>query len=203
MFWYRCVRGAERPRARIVVVVAALVSQALSFPASADPFDYSSQWYMSGRAEVRLGALASIWGPERGSVDINGEVILPKLKRGSSPWKDALIPRFKIGGMYNAAGKTNFAYGDMVWTLPVGPRFFWQPYIGLAVHDGQLNGPDPGLASLGCRVLGHGGVNVGYWLDEHWSIMVSFDHASNGKSISNCPTNQSLNLVGARIGYGF
>jgi hypothetical protein len=105
--------------------------------------------------------------------------------------------------MYNAAGKTNFGYADVMWTVPVGARVFWQPYIGVVVHDGQLNGPDPGLASLGCRVLGHAGMNLGYRFDEHWSIMVTYDHASNGKSLSHCPTNQSLNLFGGRIGHAF
>jgi hypothetical protein len=203
MFSYRCVRGAESPRARIVVVVAAVSCQALSVPVCADPFDYSSKWYASGRAEVRFGALASIWGPERGSVDVNAEIVLPKWTTGASPAIEKLMPRLKLGGMYNAAGKTNFVYADAMWTIPVGARVFLEPYIGIAVHDGQLNGPDPGLASLGCRVLGHAGVNLGYRLDAHWSIMVSYDHASNGKSISRCPTNQSLNLFGARVGYAF
>jgi hypothetical protein len=189
-------------RAQIFALLAALACLAVPAQAADLPAD-ASGWYVPGRAEVRVGALASVWGPERGSVDVNGEIVLPKGSRGLSPVIDMLTPRFKFGGMYNAAGKTNFGYADVMWTFPVGPRVFLEPYLGVVVHDGQLNGPDPGLASLGCRALGHAGINLGYRLDEHWSVMVSYDHASNGKSISKCPTNQSLNLVGGRIGYAF
>jgi hypothetical protein len=55
------------------------------------------------------GGLATIWGPEKGTADINGELVFPKIY--SLPgWQDVLIPRFHVGGMGNVDGRTSYAY---------------------------------------------------------------------------------------------
>jgi len=65
---------------------------------------------------------------------------------------------------------------------------------------------------LGCPLLFHAGVSVGVPITEHWSVLGSFEHLSNGKSLFglDCGTNQSatgsnqgLNNYGLSVGYAF
>ena len=74
--------------------------------------------------------------------------------------------------------------------------------VGGLVHNGQLTGSDPRLARLGCRALYALGLNLGYRLGVLSSLMLSFDHGSNGRHyLSECPVNQGLNLLGIRFAY--
>ncbi len=58
----------------------------------------------------------------------------------------------------------------------------WEIFFGGAVHDGSINGTSD-LNALGSRVLFNVGGSVGYRFDAHWSVMATFDHMSNGKSV--------------------
>jgi hypothetical protein len=45
---------------------------------------------------------------------------------------------------------------------------------------------------------------LGYRFDQHWSIIATFEHGSNGEPIlSNCPQNRGLNVAGVALGYAF
>jgi lipid A 3-O-deacylase len=158
--------------------------------------------YDPGRYEIRGGFLASTWGPEGGTPDINGELVFPKFGRLSG-WQDILIPRLQIGGMDNLVGRTSYAYAGALWTVNY-ERFFAEIFGGAAVHNGPLLNADLSLPSYGCRELYHVGANLGYRFDQNWSAMLTFDHASNGRpTLSNCPANTGLSLLGVRVGYSF
>lgn len=164
------------------------------------------------RLDLRFGVFAhGIGGREQGTVDINGEVVTPRLAPGVTGWWSYFIPRVHFGASGNLSGRTSFAYTGVIWTFPVFSRFFIEPYVGPAVHNGSLY-PTRTLAGLGCPVLFHAGANAGYRFDEHWSVMLTFEHLSNGKSLFgiNCGTNQGpngsnqgLNNYGVRVGYAF
>ena len=167
------------------------------------PAFWQSMLYDPPKWEVRGGFFDSVHGPEEGSVDINGEVILPKYFTVPGI-ADLFIPRLHFGGMGNLDHKTSYIYAGFIWTANFGPRLFSDIFFGGAVHNGQLNGPNPDLASLGCRELYHAGANFGYRIDQNWQAMITFDHLSDGKpTLSDCPTNQSINLLGLRVGYTF
>jgi hypothetical protein len=158
--------------------------------------------YDSSRFELRGGGLASTWGPEKGSVDINGELVFPKVY--SLPgWQDILIPRFHVGGMGNIDGRTSYGYAGGLWTWNYD-RFFTEFFLGAAVHNGPLRAANRNQPNLGCRELYHIGANVGYRFDQHWSAMITFDHASDGEpTLSHCGANTGISVLGLRLGYAF
>jgi lipid A 3-O-deacylase len=173
-------------------------------PMAIDPAD---------RFELRFGAFAhGVGSVEEGTVDINGEAVTPRLHFGTvaGPWA-YLIPRLHAGVNWNTSDRTSFAYTGFLWTLPVWDRLFVEAFVGPAVHNGSLT-VTPQLAGLGCDVLFHAGASVGYRLSDNWSIIGTFSHLSNGKTLFgiDCGTNQAavgsnqgLNNYGVRVGYAF
>jgi lipid A 3-O-deacylase len=158
--------------------------------------------YDPTKFEVRGGFLAESWGPDSGNVDVNGELVFPKLFTVPG-WEDMLIPRLHVGGFGSLEGKTSYGYAGALWTVNYD-RYFAEAFLGGAVHNGPLISSRADEPSYGCRYLYHVGANVGYRFDEHWSAMVTFDHASDGRpTLSNCPKNTGLSLVGVRLGYAF
>jgi hypothetical protein len=178
------------------------LASGIAASARADELDLRSVWADLTKPEIRVGASTSFHGPEVGRPAVTGAFILPKPNFGLGRW-DPAAPRIQISGVVNVKGGTSYAATDFIWTLNLDKRWFFEPYIGVAVHNGQLDGPDWTKASLGCRALIHAGFNVGYRIDKHWSIIGVFDHVSNAQSLSGCVQNQGLNLAGGQIGYAF
>lgn len=165
----------------------------------------------ANRFEARFGAFAhGVGSAEHNTVDLNGEFLTPRLFAPEGPWA-FLVPRLGAGGLLNLNGRTNVAYAAAVWTIPVFDRYFVEAFVGPAVHDGSLTATAT-RAGLGCDVLFNAGVSVGYRFNQNWSVMGTFDHLSNGKSLFgiDCGTNraatgsnQGLNNYGVRLGYSF
>jgi len=163
------------------------------------------------RFELRFGAYAhGVGGREQGSADVNGEFVTPRLPLGVSGWASYLVPRIQVGGQANLSGRTSFAYTGALWTWPVWGGISLEAFVGPAVHNGSLV-PGPKEGGLGCPVLYHAGASVSYQITDHWSVIATFSHLSNGREIFNtdCSTNQvrggnqGLNNYGLRIGYAF
>jgi lipid A 3-O-deacylase len=139
--------------------------------------------------------------PERGTSDLNLELVLPKWWR-AAPARDWLLPRLNAGTTVNLDGRTSFLYGGGLWTYDYTARGFVELSVGGMVHNGQLTGSDPRLARLGCRALYALGLNLGYRLGFLSNLMLSFEHGSNGhRYLSGCPVNQGLDLLGIRFAY--
>jgi len=154
--------------------------------------------------EVRLGAfMHGVGNVEKGTYDVNGELVLPKLLAPVGPWS-YLVPRIHAGVNANTAGRTSAVYAGLLWTVPVFDRFFVEGFLDAAYHNGSLTG-NLTQSAMGCDPLFHVGGSAGYRFDAHWSVMATFDHLSNGSGIglTNCGRNQGLNNYGLRIGYQF
>jgi opacity protein-like surface antigen len=186
----------------------ATAADLVASPAFIDPAD---------RFEARVGAFAHGAGSvESGTADINGELVSPRIPLGiASPW-NLLVPRLHVGGNANLDNRTSFVYTGLLWTWPVFDRFFVEAFVGPAFHNGELimspTQTTATKAGLGCPVLIHAGANIGYRFNEHWSVMATFSHLSNGKTAFgiDCGSNQAasgsnqgLNNYGARIAYTF
>jgi hypothetical protein len=161
--------------------------------------------------EARLGPYAAgIGSAEQGTFDINGSILTPRLNLGLPGYWAYALPRLRVGGAVNVDGRTSFAYADIAFTLPITNWFFFEPFIGGAIHNGSLT-PTPTLAGLGCPYLFHAGFTGGFPITEHWSVLGTFEHLSNGRGIFgvNCGTNQvqggnqGLNNYGISVGYAF
>jgi Lipid A 3-O-deacylase (PagL) len=162
--------------------------------------------------EARFGLFYhGVGSNEHNTFDLNGSVLSPRLDLGVTGYWAYFLPRFQLGGAANLSGRTSFAYADAAFTLPITQWLFFEPFVGGAVHDGSLT-PTPTLAGLGCPLLFHAGVSLGVPINQHWSVIGTFEHLSNGKSLFgvDCGTNQSatgsnqgLNNYGLSVGYAF
>jgi hypothetical protein len=151
--------------------------------------------------EVRLGAYAhDPFKREKGSVDIGAELVFARLPIATAPGWEFLVPRPTVGIMANTAGKTSYVYAAGTWTIDITRWFFIEPVVGAALHNGELDTPDPTRDSLGCQVLWHVGGNAGFRLGDRWSIMGSWRHISNANL---CRRNNGIDGFGGQIGYRF
>jgi Lipid A 3-O-deacylase (PagL) len=193
-----------------LMVLSALLATELASADDAATSDVTN-YIPSHAAEVRAGYLVGIsfpWDsirsfPEHGTGNLNAEFVAPKFFKSS--WiPDLLLPRLRAGVMANLDGRTSYAYGGVLWTADITARTFGEVLFGGLVHNGQLGNSDPRLARLGCRVLYQVGGSFGYRLGPHTSLMVTFDHGSNGEPIlSGCDGNEGIDVLGLRIGRSF
>lgn len=156
--------------------------------------------------EVRFGAFDhGVGSVERNTVDINAEFVFPRLPFGQAEWWDFAVPRPHLGGLGNISGRTSSAYAGALWTVPFTTQIFGEAFVDGAVHDGYLVSGVPDHSALGCRELFHAGGSLGYAITPQWSVMLSFDHLSNGKSLfgTPCKGNEGVNDYGLRFGYSF
>lgn len=129
--------------------------------------------------------------PEEKTVDIQ---VLYRTK----PLDFALKPRLAAKVQINTAGKTSFASIGAEWRQHVFKRrVYGQIGIGLTVHDGYTNIPDPydfapGSAdfwrrfelyadrtNFGSRVLFNPNLSVGVRVSRDWAIEANFEHFSH------------------------
>jgi len=176
------------------------------------PVDSSSELNPE-RYEIRFGAFAhGVGSPEKGTVDVNPEIVFPRLPLGESNWWNVFLPRPHVGGLINLDGRTSSVYAGALWTFPLPARFFAELFLDGDKHDGYLTSAPAGHSDLGCPYLFHAGGSVGYNLSPQWSLMFTFDHQSNGRGVfgtecdglsaSQTP-NQGINDYGLRFGYRF
>jgi hypothetical protein len=180
---------------------------ALQIPPAGVLVDPGDRW------EVRAGVfIHGVGNVEHDTYDINGELVSPRLPFELPGYWRNFVPRIHVGGSANLSGRTSFAYTGVLWTFPIYRGIFFETFIGPAVHNGVLAG-DATHSVLGCHTLFHAGASLGYRLDDHWSVIGTFEHLSNGKQLFgiDCGTNQNLpgsanqglNNYGLRVGYSF
>lgn|GEM_PF-1022015 len=181
-------------------------------PYVAPPVQPAGFFYDPYRIEVRFGGFVhGAGGNEKGTYDLNPELVLPRLPLFQNQWWNVFVPRPHVGGLANLEGRTSSLYAGALWSFPLPYRTFFELFVDGAVHNGTAINALPGHASLGCPALFHVGGSLGYAITEHWSATVTFDHLSNGHEIFgiNCagntgPTrNPGLNDWGGKIGYAF
>jgi lipid A 3-O-deacylase len=163
--------------------------------------------------QLRFGAFAhGVGGVEQGTYDLSPEIVFPQLLPfGQGQWWSVLIPRPHVGGLINLEGKTSSAYGGALWTFPLPHRFFAELFLDGDKYWGYESNPPLGRSGLGCPYLFHDGGNLGYKVSDHWSVMFSFDHQSNGHGIfgidcdgmGSNTRNPGINDYGLRVGYTF
>jgi hypothetical protein len=153
--------------------------------------------------EVRLGGFAhGVGNPERGSWDVNGEVLSSRLIQVDDPAWTALSPRLHVGATINTAGQTSQGYFGLTWTYDILPAVFVEGSFGGSVNNGFTGNRFTPFdhAKLGCHVLFLESASLGYRITDQLSVMATFEHISNGNL---CDFNRGLNNVGLRIGYSF
>lgn len=128
-------------------------------------------------------------------------------------------PRAHLLAGVNTRGGTNYVAAGLSWRLPIGRRFYVQPGIGAAIHDGKVDLPSPfapgiGAAEqarrandwktkldLGSRVLFEPEISFGYKATERLSAEVSWIHMSHAQLAGK--NNPGLGDFGVRLVYRF
>jgi lipid A 3-O-deacylase len=155
--------------------------------------------YHPERWEVRGGGFYHCCFVESGHTALGGEIVLPRLIAPPSWLHEFFIPRIHVGGVADLNGGTSYGFAGLLFTLNITNRIFAEPFVGIAVSDGVAAG-DLKHNAIGCTTLIHSGGNIGYRFDEHWSVMATLDHISNGNI---CSRNVGVNNYGGKIGYSF
>lgn len=119
----------------------------------------------------------------------------------------------------NTAGGTNYVATGLSWRFPLSERFYVQPGIGVAVHDGKINYPspdEPGISpaerlkrlsdfqtklDLNSRVLFEPELSIGYKATERLSMELSWIHMSHGRLAGRY--NPGVADVGLRVLYRY
>lgn len=153
-------------------------------------------------SEYRIGGSAQdVWGVERGSTNLTGEVLLAKPFTAADLFTSYFVPRPHVGGSLNFDLRTSYAYTGLTWTVDVGPRVFVEGSLGAAVHTGRTDPFGPATRSaMGCSPLFRESGSVGVRLSANWSLMATVERLEN---FGACPENKGLTNVGARLGYTF
>lgn len=151
--------------------------------------------------ELRLGIYdhnTSAFGSrlETKKPDINVELLLPSPDVLGFLW----APRPAVGANINTGSGTSIYYAGLTWTWDFAPSFFLEGHFGGAAHDGETKKLVPRKLRLGCRVMFHEYVSLGYRISDSASIMATVDHMSNA---SLCDHNPGLTSAGVRFGYSF
>lgn len=128
-------------------------------------------------------------------------------------------PRAHLLAGVNTRGGTNYVAAGLSWRFPIGKRFYVQPGIGAAIHDGKVDLPSPfapGLAvieqqrrlrnwttrlDLGSRVLFEPEISFGFKATERLSMEVSWIHVSHAQLAGK--NNPGLGDFGLRAVYRF
>jgi lipid A 3-O-deacylase len=153
-------------------------------------------------SEVRLGAFAhDPASPEKGSVDLNAELLSAKLWSSADPSWSFLIPRAHIGGTANFNGKTSHGYAGLTWNYDIWRGLFIEGSFGGAVHNGETGKSVPrNMNAMGCAVTFRESGSVGYRFTDNLSLMATVEHLSNAGL---CKQNRGLTNFGLRVGYTF
>lgn len=128
-------------------------------------------------------------------------------------------PRVHVMASANTRGGTNYVAAGLSWRFPFADRFYIQPGIGLAVHDGRYDFPSPnapGLTDaerakriddirtkldLGSRVLFEPELSVGWRATPRLAFEVSWVHLSHGQTMGK--QNPGLGDFGVRAVYRY
>jgi lipid A 3-O-deacylase len=166
--------------------------------------------------ELKFGVMkhdaAFLGGREKG-IDLNPEVIFPSPIPDSwvaaVPWYLGWMiqPKPTLGGAFNLSGFTNQYYFGATWTWQLVGNVF-RPgdgitlgyFFGPGFNDGQTTLIDPTRKALGSNVLFREALELGYRINPVWTVSAYIDHVSNAGFAR---YNQSLNMVGGRLGMRF
>ena len=155
--------------------------------------------YRPDHFEVRGGAFYHCCFVESGHTALALELVTPRLFTPPAGLHEFFIPRIHLGGVYDLGGGTSYGYAGLLFTYNITQRLFAEPFVGVAVSNGVAAG-DLSHNPIGCTTLIHSGGNLGFRIDNHWSVMATLEHISNGNI---CSRNVGVNNFGGKVGYRF
>ena len=181
---------------RVLSLAAAFISALwLCAPDAAEAQD------MFNRYELRGGVFAhDPVSPEKGSVDVNAEMLSPRLPISAGSWQ-MLVPRLHLGATVNTAGKTSHGYTGLTWDYDLTKSFFVEASLGGDINNGKTgNILVTGRNAMGCAAAFRESGSLGYRLTGNVNLLATVEHVSNAGF---CDKNRGLTNMGLRLGYSF
>jgi len=130
--------------------------------------------------------------------DANVEVLFAPLP--TAEWFPGLV-RPNLGATLNFGGLESQVYGGLSWKLPIASTpLFVEAGFGGALNNGAISGAVPPARDLGCNLLFHEQLSVGYDITPNLDVMFTAEHSS---SANLCSPNRGLSNAGIRIGWKF
>jgi hypothetical protein len=168
--------------------------------AAAGPGGWTPAPLLGVISEARIGVFAhDPWSPEKGSADINGEILTVK-PFSIGEW-DVLVPRINVGGTINTTGKTSQVYAGLTWTVNLTAGLFVEGSLGGGYNNGAIDAYVPAdRSAVGCHANFRESASLGYHFTEQVSLMATVEHLSNAGL---CDRNRGVTNVGIRLGYSF
>jgi hypothetical protein len=154
--------------------------------------------------ELRFGASASIQGGRSHEDGLFPEVSLffdPFGARDAKDWTEQLArPRLNIGTSVGVNGEATQVFSGLDWKVNFSQKAFVEAGFGGVVHNGRTaeKGDGPGL---GCNLLFHEYVGLGFDFSEHWDAVAQVAHSSHANLCSG--PNDGMTRAGLQIGYKF
>ncbi len=108
---------------------------------------------------------------------------------------------YALGMDLSTQGETSFVYTGLSWEGRFFRRVHLGGFLGLGLHDGELDGNRDDRRLLGTRVLFRTAVEVGWYVDDVWCLSFMYDHYSN-LGIGDV-RNQGNDNMGLRLSYDF
>lgn len=154
--------------------------------------------------ELRFGASTSIQGGHSHEDGIFPEVTVfldPFGFRDATDWKQQLArPRINIGTSIGTEGEATQVFGGLDWTVHFTRKAFIEAGFGGVLHNGTTRGTVDG-PSLGCSVLFHEYVGLGYDLTKSWDVVGQIAHSSHANLCNG--NNDGMTRAGLQLGYKF
>jgi len=120
--------------------------------------------------EIRMGATAH-------NTAVLGDVVTSGREAGPNIAIEASNGLLFVDLNVNTRGNTSFVAAGVELTF--GDVLFFRPGLGLAVHDGKLDG-GPSDLKFGSRLLVYARWDVGIKFDDSTSVALRLEHLSNG-----------------------
>lgn len=172
----------------------------------ADVSDVSASAHAEERIfdELRFGASTSTQGGGEREDGAFPEVTVffdPFGADSATDWKQKLVrPRIHLGTSIGTGGEASQVFTGLSWTVDINDTLFAEADLGGLIHTGDLDDDGDGPA-LGCRLLFHEYVGLGYRFDTHWNVTAQVAHSSHA-DLCDGP-NDGMTRAGVQIGYKF
>jgi lipid A 3-O-deacylase len=112
-------------------------------------------------------------------------------------------PRPTVGATLNFGGLESMAYAGLTWhaNLFDSPVFIEGQFGGAALFNADLHGAVYPRRSVGCNVMFHEAVSLGYDITPQANVMFTVEHASHAYLCGD--DNRGLTNMGVRLGMKF
>ena len=117
-------------------------------------------------------------------------------------WAERFVrPRINVGISVSDDKQASQLFAGLDWVFDINEKIYAEAGFGGVLHNGALNNATSG-PDMGCHLLFHEYVGLGYRLDAHWNINAQVAHSSHANLCKDQP-NDGMSRAGLQVGYRF